>query len=164
MPDPLPRHTGLDCVRHKPGRYIGGTDARALMVCVMEVVGSALQEHLAGRGARIAFTMHNDASLSVQDAGGGIPVENDSISGAPFIATVFTTLNHPGTHRNRSWPGPPFTGVATQCVNAASESMRVETVWEGIRYRIGFRRGQVRAPLQPMPHADGAPGTLVQFK
>src|SRR5947207_12865185 len=75
----------LEHIRLRPGMYIGGTDARALHVCVFELVANSLEEHLAGRGTSITVTIHNDGSLSVKDDGGGISVAMDHKHQMPFI-------------------------------------------------------------------------------
>src|SRR5262249_44508156 len=52
----------------------------------------------------------------------------------------------------------------TKCVNAVSEWMHVNTVWEGNEYRVGFSRGRTADALTKVPAPNMARGTIVRFK
>jgi DNA gyrase subunit B len=72
---PLPPQTELvKAVRKKPGMYLGGTDARALNTCLMQLVGNSIEQHLQGECATLTITLHPGGSASVQDDGPGISV------------------------------------------------------------------------------------------
>src|SRR5437867_12872382 len=66
---------GLEAVRKKPGRYIGGTDERALHHCVSEVLDNSVDEHLANSCSRIDVNIHVAGSISIRDNVRGIPVD-----------------------------------------------------------------------------------------
>lgn len=154
---------GLEAVRRKPGMYFGGTDQRALNSCVLEVLANSLEEHLEGRGSLITVAIHQDGSLSVRDEGGGISVAPHSQHKIPFIELTLTTLNMSRDYR-RPHRVLGHCGVGTKCVNAVSEWMQVNTVWEGREYEIQFTRGVVKEPLRQAPEPKLARGTMVRFK
>jgi DNA gyrase subunit B len=143
--------------------YIGGTDQRALNNCVLEVLANSIEEHLAGRGSVITVAIHDDGSLSVTDEGGGISVAQHAQLQIPFIEWALTTLHVPDDGR-RPYRVLGHCGVGTKCVNAVSEWMRVNTVWEGREYEIQFMRGGVKEPLRLVPEPGLTRGTLIRFK
>ena len=151
---------GLEAIRRKPGMYIGGTDEAALNRSVFELISNSLEEHLDGRGNRITVTIHDDGSLSVTDEGGGISVAPDRHSQIPFIERAMTTL-YCGTNDLLKRPDLLFEFVV---VNALSEWLRVNTVWEGSEYQIGFARGEVSEALTKLPKTERASGTSIRFK
>lgn len=108
-----------DRIRGKPGMYIGGRDERALSTCVTELIANALEEHLAGHGNSVTVSMHDDGSLSVKDAGGGISVELDpafNVSVLELIMTAVHGWNHySGTGRHYLLG---LNGLGLKCVNA----------------------------------------------
>jgi len=155
---------GLEHVRRRPGMYMAGTDQRALHNCVLEVLANSIEEHLAGRGSVITVGLLADGSLSVADEGGGISVAPHHQYKIPFIELALTTLNLPDDYSKRKYRVVGHSGVGTKCVNAVSEWMRVNTVWEGREYEIEFTRGGIKQPLRPAPEPRLVRGTTVRFK
>jgi DNA gyrase subunit B len=150
-----------EAVRRKPGMYIGRTVEAN--VCVFELISNSLQEHFEGRGNRITITIHDDESLSVTDEGGGISVAPHRELQIPFVELAMTTLHVWDNSRKRPHD-LGLCGVGTKCVNAVSEWMRINTVWEGNEYQIGFARGEVSEPLIKLPKTERACGTSIRFK
>jgi DNA gyrase subunit B len=144
--------------------YIGGTDQRALNCCVLELIANSIEEHLAGRGSVITVTIHDDGSLSVTDEGGGISIAPHPKHQMPFIQLALTTLLVIDDNLKRPYRVLGHCGVGTKCVNAVSEWMRVNTVWEEHEYEMQFTRGSIQEPLRQAPEPRLARGTIVRFK
>ena len=96
---------GLEPVRLRPGMYIGSTGSRGLHHLVYEVVDNAIDEALAGRNDLVDVTIHPDNSVTVRDAGAGIPVDVIADQGLPAL-TVVQRSSSRRLHLHRACPAP----------------------------------------------------------
>ena len=79
----------IDAVRRRPGMYIGDTqDGSGLEQLVWEVVGNAVDEHLAGHATWVRVTIDGD-QLRVEDDGCGLPLGPAPNDGRPVLDTPF---------------------------------------------------------------------------
>ncbi|MDO5052930.1 MAG: DNA topoisomerase IV subunit B [Pseudoclavibacter sp.] len=155
---------GLEAVRKRPGMYIGSTDSRGLMHCLWEIIDNAVDEALAGFGESIGVRLHSDGSVTVSDAGRGVPVDVEPKTGLSGVEVVFTKLHAGGKFGASNYGAAGgLHGVGASVVNALSERLDVEVVRGGKRYAMSFRRGEPGVfrdgPAGPRPDAPFTPFT-----
>ena len=90
---------GLEAVRVRPGMYIGATDQRGLHHLIYEVVDNSIDEVMAGFADSVSITIHADGSVTIEDNGRGIPVEEHHQRPGLSTLEVVMTILHAGGNR-----------------------------------------------------------------
>ena len=156
---------GLEPVRLRPGMYIGSTGSRGLHHLVYEVVDNAVDEALAGRNDLVDVTIHPDNSVTVRDAGAGIPVDVIAEQGLPALTVVLTKLHAGGKFGGEGYKvSGGLHGVGVSVVNALSEWLVAEVRRDGKVYRQEFARGEPTGEMKTIGVAGkGESGTTISF-
>jgi DNA gyrase subunit B len=156
---------GLEPVRLRPGMYIGSTGSRGLHHLVYEVVDNAVDEALAGRNDLVEVTIHPDNSVTVRDAGAGIPVDVVADQGLPALTVVLTKLHAGGKFGGEGYKvSGGLHGVGVSVVNALSEWLVAEVRRDGKVYRQEFARGEPTGDMKKAGVAGkGESGTIISF-
>ena len=156
---------GLEPVRLRPGMYIGSTGARGLHHLVYEVVDNAVDEALADRNELVDVTIHPDNSVTVRDAGAGIPVDIIPEQGLPALTVVLTKLHAGGKFGGEGYKvSGGLHGVGVSVVNALSEWLVAEVRRDGKVYRQEFARGEPTTDMQTVGvAAKDESGTTIAF-
>jgi DNA gyrase subunit B len=156
---------GLEPVRLRPGMYIGSTGSRGLHHLVYEVVDNAVDEALAGRNDLVDVTIHPDNSVTVVDAGAGIPVEVIPEQGLSALTVVLTKLHAGGKFGGDGYKvSGGLHGVGVSVVNALSEWLVAEVRRDGKVYRQEFARGEPTTDMQAVGvAAKDESGTTISF-
>ena len=154
---------GLEPVRKRPGMYIGSTDERGLMHCVVEVVDNSIDEALAGYCTQIDITLNADGSCTVADNGRGIPTGVIASEGKSAVEVVLTKLHAGGKFGGEGYKiSGGLHGVGVSCVNALSKWLKVDVYQNDYHHFIEFRRGNAVEPLKRLEKVDRR-GTTVTF-
>ncbi len=154
---------GLEPVRLRPGMYIGSTGSRGLHHLIYEVVDNAVDEALAGRNDFVEVTLHPDNSVTVRDAGAGIPVEVIPEQGLSALTVVLTKLHAGGKFGGDGYKvSGGLHGVGVSVVNALSEWLHAEVHRDGKVYRQEFARGEPTTEMKEVGTATDT-GTTISF-
>jgi DNA gyrase subunit B len=156
---------GLEPVRLRPGMYIGSTGSRGLHHLVYEVVDNAVDEALAGRNDLVDVTIHPDDSVTVRDAGAGIPIDVIPEQGLPALTVVLTKLHAGGKFGGDGYKvSGGLHGVGVSVVNALSEWLIAEVRRDGKVYRQEFARGEPTGDMETIGVAKkDESGTTISF-
>src|SRR6266540_2305593 len=154
---------GLEPVRLRPGMYVGSTGSRGLHHLIFEVVDNAVDEAMAGRATKADVTIHPDDSVTVSDAGSGIPVDVMADQGRPALEIVLPMLL-----AGRKCGGEGYKvsgglhGVGVSVVNARSDWLIAEVKRDGQIWRQEFTRGEPNADMKATGKTKET-GTTISF-
>ena len=157
---------GLEAVRKRPGMYIGTTSIRGLHHLVYEIVDNSIDEALAGFCSKIKVIINPDNSVTVEDNGRGIPSGIHPKQGIPTPEVVYTILHAGGKFGGGGYKiAGGLHGVGASVVNALSEWVELDDIYEGERFTERFERGRVARPFAAAePDSERVSGVKVTFK
>ena len=122
--------------------YIADTTPRGLHHLVYEVVDNSIDEAMAGYASEVSVTINNDGSVTVEDDGRGIPVEEHPDLGFSTLQGVMTVLKFGGKFRKGAYQtSGGLHGVGVTVVNFLSEWCEVEVRRDGHVYQQEYERG-----------------------
>jgi DNA gyrase subunit B len=154
----------LEHVRERPSMYIADTTFRGLHHLVYEVVDNSIDEAMAGFATEISVVINNDGSVTVEDNGRGIPVEEHPDLGFSTLQGVMTVLKFGGKFQKGAYQtSGGLHGVGVTVVNFLSEWCEVEVRRQGHLYQQEYERGVPLADVRRIGRSDRR-GTKTTFK
>jgi DNA gyrase subunit B len=155
---------GLEAVRVRPGMYIGATDQRGLHHLITEVVDNSIDEVMAGYADTVTVIIHADSSVTIEDNGRGIPVEeHHQRPGLSTLEVVMTILHAGGKFGGGGYQiSSGLHGVGVSVVNALAEWCQVDVKRDGTLWRQRYERGVAVTPLENMGPTEER-GTTTSF-
>ncbi|MBI2507722.1 DNA topoisomerase (ATP-hydrolyzing) subunit B [Candidatus Woesearchaeota archaeon] len=154
---------GLDAVVKRPGMYVGDTGVRGLHHIVFEAIDNAVDEFLAGYAKQLKVVIHKDGSVTVEDDGRGIPVDEHPVLKTSALQIVLTKLHAGGKFDKKTYQvSGGLHGVGISVTNALSEWLKVEVRRDGKSYYQEYRLGKPLADVKPNGPASST-GTKITF-
>ncbi len=164
---------GLEAVRLRPGMYIGTTGSKGMHHLLWEIVDNAIDEIANGYGDTITITLNTDGSVTVEDNGRGIPVDEHPTLHKSGVEVVYTTLHAGGKFNTDNYKfSGGLHGVGASVTNALSRWCNVTIYKDGKEYYIGFHsymddNGKMHSgvPVEPLKYVGKTKktGTKVTF-
>ena len=154
---------GLEAVRKRPAMYIGDISEKGLHHLVNETVDNSIDEAMAGYCTHSEVTINQDESITVQDNGRGIPVDEHEKLHKSALEVVMTVLHAGGKFDKGSYKvSGGLHGVGVSCVNALSSRMMSQVFRDGKIYQQEYEKGKPLYPVKIVGETE-LRGTRQQF-
>ncbi len=162
-------------IRQTPSLYIGFDqfDSDALHGLIGYVCGNSANPLTQNESTQLKVTLRKNGQIVIEDDGRGLPVEpcerwhTSNFRNLPCFVHAIEWFAQTGERRDDSYTRTyyknfGFLDYLGLVLNATSEYLRVETVWNGVLYAIACSRGETIEPFHKIGEADRK-GTRITY-
>ena len=154
---------GLKAVKARPSMYIGDIGINGLHHIVYEAISNSIDEAQAGYCKNIFVIIHTNGSITVEDDGRGIPIDEHPTEKKSAVEVVLTMLHAGGKFDKKTYKvSGGLHGVGISVTNALSEWLIVEVRRDGRIYKQNFEFGEPKIPVIEIGTGDDT-GTKITF-
>ena len=155
-----------DCVRMRPGMYIGPTDVNGQKTAIREILNNSVDEHLAGHCSEINVIRWDDLTFSIEDNGRGVPHTDPSNPKKNVMKDIFGKLHSGRNFVSKTFYSTGLNGVGSSVVSALSETFQVRSRRDNEDHTIEFKKGiykSINVISSPSNSKGYKTGTKVKF-
>jgi DNA gyrase subunit B len=154
----------FEAIRKNPAMYVGSTGAEGAHRLAFELIDNAVDEAMAGHCTKVLVTVLADDRYAVEDDGRGIPVDVHPTEGIPACEVALTRLHAGGKFGLGAYGlTAGMHGIGLACVNALSESLRLDVCRDGYQYCQLYEGGTPTTAVKRGGATDRR-GTRIEFK
>lgn len=158
---------GADRVRKRPAVIFGSDGLDGCIHSVFEIISNSVDEAREGHGNKIIVTRFMDKSIECRDFGRGIPMDYNNREKKYNWELLFCELYAGGKYKE-SGSNYEFSlglnGLGLCSTQYASEFMEVESLREGFRYTMSFKRGKGNGKLNKEEYSGKQTGTKIHWR
>jgi DNA gyrase subunit B len=153
-----------DHIRQAPTMYIGSSHEAGMHHLFYEIIHNSVDEAMAGYAKNIHVTINVDGSITVEDDGRGIPVEEHPVYKRPTLELVLCEVGTGGKFRKDAYKiSGGLHGMGIKAVNALSEWTTVEVARNGFIWQQDYERGVPVSPVRQIGKTNRH-GTKTTFR
>jgi DNA gyrase subunit B len=162
-----------ECVKKRPGMYIGGSGVDGMHHLLWEIFDNATDEAVAGHCTNIVITNEADGYITVLDDGRGIPCDINKKTGRNALELVVAQLHAGGKFHNEAEDGGykvsgGLHGCGAAVCNALSEHFQVFVRRSNRTYTVEYWNGTRTCEVHEVKDCPvtwlGKTGTFVRFR